>query len=154
MIHPFLIPGEWLVRGRFFDPGGGESATSGVAIVSTVPRFPEILRVGIELSEVARDRSAPSQATSYHLEIVGDRQVRFRMDSDALSTILIGEGSFSEKSIILTYSSPNRVYSGYESFIASGDSEIVTCGCFLANGVPVNTWEVCLEAIRLPPVRL
>jgi hypothetical protein len=154
MIHPFLIPSEWLVRGRFMDPEGGHSTTSGVAVVRAIPRFPEVLHVSVELSEIARHGTAPSQASSYHLELVGDRRLRFRMDSDVLGTILLGEGTFSERSIILSYQSPNRIYSGYESFIAVSQNEIVTCGCFLADGITVNTWEVSLEAIGVPPVRL
>ena len=154
MIHPFLIPAEWLVRGRFVDPEGGHSTTAGVAVVTAIPRFPEVLHVSVELSEVSRPGASPSQATSYHLEISGERRLRFRMDSDVLGTILLGDGTYSEKSIVLAYQSPNNLYSGYETFVAISSNEIITCGCFLADGITVNTWEVTLEAIGVPPVRL
>jgi len=148
-MHPFLLPGEWLVTGRFIDPEGGETVTAGTTVVASSEQFPEILKVGVELRRVGDSSRDDTQSSSYHLELAGASQVRFRMDSLALGTVLLGGGTFTDRSLILTYLSPNRRYVGFESFVGFGGGELLATGSFLADGVVVKTWEVHLE--RVPP---
>lgn len=148
-MHPFLLPGEWLVKGRFFDPDGGETVTTGAAVIKTTEQFPEILQVAVELREIGGRTPSQPQSTFYHLEIVGTSRVKFRMDSIALGTILVGEGSFTSQSLILSYLSPDRRYVGFESFTVQSSSDVLACGSFIADGAPVKTWEVGLESVPL-----
>lgn len=148
-MHSFLLPGEWLVTGRFFDPDGGETLTAGAAVVASSEQFPEILKVGVELRGIGDGSRPDTQTSSYHLELAGTSQVRFRMDSLALATVLLGSGTFTDRSLILTYLSPTRRYVGFETFVAVAPGELLACGSFLADGVVVKTWEVHLE--RVPP---
>jgi len=146
-IHPFLLPAEWLVTGRFLDPDGSEVLTAGAAVVRTTDQFPEILQVSVELREVGDSSYSQPQNTYYHLEIAGAARVSFRMDSIALGTILVGEGSYTRRSLILSYLSPDRRYVGFESFTVVGERELLACGSFVADGTPVKTWEVVLERV-------
>ena len=147
-MHPFLLPGEWLVSGRFLDPDGGETLTTGAAMVAATEQFPEVLQISVELREVgSSSHSHQTQSTYYHLEIAGSSQVRFRMDSIALGTILTGGGSFTDRSLVLTYVSPDRRYTGFESFSVVRRGELLACGSFVADGVLVKTWEVKLERV-------
>lgn len=148
-MHPFLLPGEWLVTGRFIDPGGSESLTAGTTVVASSEQFPEILRVVVELRRVGDSSRDDTQSSSYHLEMAGAAHVRFRMDSLALGTVLLGSGTFTDRSLTLTYLSPNRRYVGFESFVAVGGGELLATGSFLADGVVVKTWEVNLERVPL-----
>lgn len=146
-MHPFLMPGEWLVTGRFLDPDGSELLTAGAAVVRTTEQFPEILQVSVELREIGDASYSQPQNTYYHLEIVGASKVSFRMDSIALGTILVGEGSYTRRSLILSYLSPDRRYVGFESFTVMSEREVLACGSFVADGTPVKTWEVVLESV-------
>jgi len=148
-MHAFLLPGEWLVTGYFFDPEGGETTATGTAVVRADGEFPEVLDVTVELREVGHASYTAPQTTSYHLEIVGDRRVRFRMDSISLSAMLVGEGTFSHRALVLGYGSHDRRYAGFESFVQEKDGSIVACGCFSADGVTVKTWEVTMEPVEL-----
>jgi len=132
-MHPFLLPSEWLVTGRFLDPDGGETLTAGAAIVTATDQFPEILQVSVELRKVGDASYSQPQTTYYHLEIVAASQVKFRMDSIALGTILAGGGCFTRRTLTLTYLSPDRRYVGF--------------GSFVADGTLVKTWEVQLERV-------
>lgn len=146
-MHPYLVPGEWLVTGRFFDPDGGETLTAGAAVLRSSDEFPEILEVSVELRELGERSYSHSEHSSYRLEIVGAGLVRFRMDSIALGTILAGGGSFTDHSLTLTYLSPDRRFVGFEAFTAISRNEVVTCGSFVADGSIVKTWEVQLERV-------
>jgi hypothetical protein len=136
-----------LVTGYFFDPEGGETTATGTAVVQADGEFPEVLDVTVELREVGEASYSAPQATNYRLEIVGDRRVRFRMDSISLSTMLIGEGTFTNRALVLGYRSHDRRYAGFESFVYSDDNTIMACGCFAADGVTVKTWEVLMEPV-------
>ena len=149
-MHPYLVPGEWLVTGRFFDPDGGETLTAGAAILRSSEEFPEILEVSVELRELGEKSSSHAEHSSYRLEIVGAGRVRFRMDSIALGTILAGGGSFTDRSMTLTYLSPDRRFVGFEAFTALGRNEVITSGSFIADGSIVKTWEVQLERVPGP----
>ena len=149
-MHPYLVPGEWLVTGRFFDPEGGETLTAGAAVLRSSDDFPEILEVSIELRELGERSYSHAERSSYHLEIVGAGQVRFRMDSLALGTMMTGGGSFTDRSLTLSYLSPDRRFVGFEAFTAIGRDQIVTCGSFIADGTIVKTWEVQLERVPSP----
>lgn len=147
MMHPFLLPGEWLATGRFVDPMGGETLAAGAIVVTATPEFPELFEVAVELREVGDSSYSHPQNSFYHLEIVGGNQIRFRMDSVALGTILVGGGSFSPRAIVLTYLTPSGRYTGFESFTVVGHDELVACGSFVADGTIVKTWEVQLERV-------
>lgn len=148
-MHAFLLPGEWLVTGYFFDPEGGETTATGTAVVRTDGEFPEVLDVTVELREVGHASYSQPQATTYRLEIVGDRRVKFRMDSISLSTILVGEGTFSNRAMVLGYRSHDHRYAGFESFVIQENGKLMACGCFAADGVTVKTWEVAMEPVEL-----
>lgn len=150
LMHPYLVPGEWLVTGRFFDPDGSETVTAGAAILRSSGEFPEILEVSVELRELGEGSYPHAELSNYHLEIVGSGQVRFRMDSIALGTILAGGGSFTQRSLTLAYLSPDRRFVGFEAFTAINRDEVITCGSFLADGAIVKTWEVQLERVPGP----
>jgi len=146
-MHPFLFPGEWLVSGIFFDPVAGESEATGIATVRAEPQFPEILQVTIELQEVGEISYSPAQTTSYHLEIFGDRRIKFRMDSISLGTVLMGEGAYTARTLTLGYRSPEGRYTGFESFVELEPGKVIACGGFMADQVSVKTWEVLLERV-------
>jgi hypothetical protein len=148
-MHPYLHPGEWLVSGRFLDPNGGESLSTGAAMVTASEQFPEILRVAVELRWADDGARSPAQSSSYHLELVGASQVRFRMDSIALAAVMVGIGTFTDRSLTLSYQSPDRRFVGFESFVVVAPGELLACGTFLADGVVVKTWEVHLERVPL-----
>ena len=148
-MHPYLVPGEWLVTGRFLDPAGGESVVAGATVVRAADEFPEILEVTVELRELGEGSHASSESSSYRLEIAAAQRVRFRMDSIALGTLLAGVGTFTERTLVLTYASPDRRFVGFEAFTALSPEEVVTAGSFVADGAVVRTWEVTLE--RVPP---
>ncbi len=149
-MHPFLRPGEWLVTGRFLDPDGSETRTAGAAVVTASEQFPEILQASVEMRPTGGAGRGQAECSSYHLELVGATQVRYRMDSMALATVLVGGGSCTERSLILTYGSTERRVVGFESFVALTPDELLACGSFVAEGVVVKTWEVHLERV---PVR-
>ena len=108
--------------------------------------FP-VLRKSIELRRVGDGSRSQAQSSSYHLELVGTSQVKLRMDSVALGTVLLGAGTFTDCSLTLTYLSPDRRYVGFESYIVVGEGNLVACGSFVADGVVVKTWEVQLERV-------
>lgn len=148
MMHPFLFPGEWLVNGIFFDPViAGQNEATGIATVRAEAQFPEILQVTVELQEVGEISYAPAQTTSYHLEIFGERRVKFRMDSISLGTVLIGEGAYTSRSLTLGYRSPEGRYTGFESFVRLQPGRLIACGSFMADQVSVKTWEVLMERV-------
>jgi len=146
-MHPFLLPGEWLATGRFVDPNGGETLTAGAIVITASPEFPELFEAAVELRELGDSSYSQPQSSFYHMEIVGTNQIRFRMDSVALGTTLVGGGSFSSRCLILTYLAPDGRYTGFESFTAVGEGELVACGSFVADGTIVKTWEVQLERV-------
>ncbi len=146
-MHPFLFPGEWLVSGIFFDPVAGESEAGGIATLRAEAQFPEILQVTVELQELGEISYSPAQTTSYHLEIVGDRRIKFRMDSISLGTVLLGDGAYTPRSLTLGYRSPEGRYTGFESFVELEPGRIIACGGFMAEQVSVKTWEVMMERV-------
>lgn len=147
-MHPFLHPRQWLVNGRFADPDGPEIMTAGMAIVRASEQSPNLFQVSMELHRVGDSGSEEPQNTYYHLEVVAASQARFRMDSTALGTVLAGGGSFSDRSLTLTYLSPDRRYVGFESFVALTADHLLACGSFVADGALSRTWEVSLQALR------
>ncbi len=146
-MHPFLLPSEWLVTGRFFDLEGGETVTAGATMVRASESFPELLEVTVELRELGEHSYRPMQATTYHLEISGTNQVRFRMDSIALGTVLTGSGVFTDRSLTMNYHSPDSTFAGFEVYTVAATRQILTCGSFVANGILVKTWEVVLDKV-------
>ncbi len=150
-MHPYLAPGEWLVTGRFFDPEGEETVVAGATVVHAAPEFPEILEVTVELRELSGIGRGRPERSTYRLEIAPGRRVRFRMDSLALGTLLSGGGAFTDRTLTLTYTSPDARFVGFEAFTAITQDEVITAGSFVAEGAVVKTWEVVLE--RVPPGR-
>ena len=148
-MHPFLLQSDWLVTGRFFDLDGGETVTAGTTVIQTSDSFPELLEVSVELRELGEHSYRPTQASSYHLEIVGTTQVRFRMDSIALGTVLTGEGVFTDRSLTMAYRSPDRAFAGFEVYTVVSTEQLLACGSFVADGTLVKTWEVVLD--KVPP---
>jgi hypothetical protein len=146
-MHPFLLPSEWLVTGRFFDLEGGETVTAGATIVRASESFPELLEVSVELRELGDQSYRPMQTSTYHLEITGVNQVRFRMDSTTLGTVLTGSGTFTSRSLTMAYRSPDRAFSGFEVYTVQAAGQLLTCGSFVAEGALVKTWEVSLDKV-------
>jgi hypothetical protein len=118
-----------------------------VSEIHASDQFPETLEVVGEVRD-ADDPGSRPVSTSYHLDVISTSALRFRMDSLPLGTVLVGEGFFSENSLVLHYGSPDRRIIGCESFVAVGPDEMHTTGVLLADGVVVTRWLAHLERVR------
>lgn len=146
-MHPFLIPGAWLVDGTYFPAGKAAQHVTGIIRVRPAEEFPETLSVEGEVRPVG-DSAAHQVRSVYHLDVTGTSSLRFRMDSMPLGTVLFGEGVFDESGMILRYTSPERRIVGVETFTAASDGEVRTSGVLLADGVAATSWLACLKHVH------
>jgi len=145
-VHPLLVPGSWLLDGRYHPAGRDAQHVAGVTEVRPSDEFPETLRVDGEVRDVERPAARPVRST-YHLDLVGATAVRFRMDSLPLGTVLLGEGHFDDETLVLRYASPDRRILGVESFVSCGADRMRATGVLLADGAPVTAWLAALERV-------
>ncbi len=149
-MHPFLIPGAWLVDGTYFPSGKPLQPVTGMIRVRPAEEFPETLRVEGEVRSATDPAARPVRST-YHLDLTGSGTLRFRMDSMPLGTVLFGEGVFDEAGMIVRYTSPERRIVGVETFTAGANGEVRTSGVLLADGVAATSWLARLAPMRSGP---
>ena len=149
-MHPFLIPGAWLIDGTYFPSGKAVQPVTGLIRVRPAEEFPETLRVEGEVRS-ALDPAARPACSTYHLDLTGSGTLRFRMDSMPLGTVLFGEGVFDEAGMIVRYTSPERRIIGVETFTADGGGGLRTSGVLLADGVAATSWLARLSPVRSGP---
>jgi len=106
-VHPFLVPGAWLLEGNYFPTGKTPQRVSGVTQTRASEAFPETIEVQGEIRDADDPTSKPVLST-FHLDVVGRQQVRFRMDSIPLGTVLLGRGFYDDAAMALQYASPDR----------------------------------------------
>lgn len=146
-IHPFLIPGSWLLDGDYFPTAGKRQKVSGSTVVSAHEQFPESLRVTGEVRDT-EDPSSRPVTTEYVLDLIAPGRLRFHMDSIALGTALVGDGVWTRELLLFHYASPDRRILGNETFAASGEGLVVqTSGILLVDGVPVTYWLALLQRV-------
>jgi len=145
-VHPLLVPGAWLLEGNYFPAGKSAQRVTGVTHVHAADEFPETLRVDGEIRDADDSESRPV-LTTFHLEVVSRRAVRFRMDSIPLATVLTGQGFNDDFALVLHYSSPDQRIAGFESYVACGANEMRTAGVLVADGVRVTSWHARLERV-------
>lgn len=146
-MHPLLVPGAWLFDGSYHPAGKPVQIVTGVTEVHASEEFPETLRVEGEVRE-ANDPAARPVCSTYYLDVTGHDRIRFRMNSQPLATVLVGEGFFDDISMVVHYSSPERRILGFESYVAGSTWEMRTSGVLLADGVVVTSWIARLERIE------
>lgn len=146
-MHPLLVPGEWLVEGRYHPAGKSARQVAGVTTVLAAEEYPETLRVEGEIRGLGDPGSRPVYS-KFHLDVVSSQTVRFRMDSQPLATVLVGEGLYDDHVMVIRYASPDRRILGVETFVGVGRDEIRHAGVMLADGAPVTSWLARLERVR------
>lgn len=151
-MHPLLVPGSWLLEGWYYPTGRAPERVSGVTEIHPSDEFPETLRVDGEIRD-ADDLAARPVRSNYHIEVAGSTALRFRMDSQPLGTVLLGEGHFDDHVLIVRYASPDRRIQGVETFTRCGDVEMRSTGVLLADGAPVTSWLARLEKVKGDPRR-
>lgn len=145
-MHPFLVPGAWLLEGQYFPTGKPPQRVSGVTQSRASEEFPETLEVQGEIRD-ADDASSKPVLSTFHLDVVGRHQVRFRMDSIPLGTVLLGRGCFDDAVLVLHYASPDRRILGFESYTGCSEGVLRTSGVLLADGALVTSWLAKLDRI-------
>ncbi|NWF99959.1 MAG: hypothetical protein HXY19_03325 [Thermoanaerobaculaceae bacterium] len=145
-MHPFLVPGAWLLEGNYFPTGKTPQRVSGVTQTRASEAFPETIEVQGEIRDADDPTSKPVLST-FHLDVVGRQQVRFRMDSIPLGTVLLGRGFYDDAAMALQYASPDRRILGFESYTSCGEGVLRTTGVLLADGALVTSWLAKLERI-------
>lgn len=145
-MHPLLVPGSWLLDGRYYPAGRSAQHVAGVTEVHPSEEFPESLRVDGEVRDVERLAARPVRST-FHLDVTGPSTVRFRMDSAPLGTVLTGEGYFDDDTLVLRYASPDRRILGVETFVRCASEQIRSTGVLMADGAPVTSWLATLERV-------
>ncbi len=146
-MHPLLVPGSWLLEGRYYPSGRPPQRVLGATEVRAAEEFPETLQLEGEVRDADNPASRPVRST-YHLDVSGATTVRFRMDSLPLATVLTGEGYFDDHVLIVRYASPDRRLQGVESYVRCSEDEMRASGVLLAEGAPVMSWLVRLERLR------
>lgn len=146
-MHPLLVPGSWLLEGRYYPSGRSPQRVLGVTEVRSAEEFPETLRIEGEVRDAENPTARPVRS-AFHLDIAGATTVRFRMDSQPLATVLTGDGHFDEHVMVLRYASPDRRLQGVESYVRCSDNEMRATGVLLADGAPVTSWLARLERLR------
>lgn len=145
-MHPMLVPGAWLLDGRYFPSGKPVERVTGVTEVHASEQFPETLTVDGEVRDAEDPTSRPVRS-SYHLDVLARDRVRFRMDSLPLGTVLVGDGFFDEVVMLVRYASPDRHLIGVETYVGQGPNEMRATGVLLADGAPVTSWVARLERV-------
>jgi len=145
-VHPFLVPGAWLLEGEYFPAGKARQRVSGVTQTSASEAFPETIEVRGEIRDADDPASKPVLST-FHLDVVSRYEVRFRMDSIPLGTVLLGYGCFDDHALVLQYASPDRRIVGFESFSCGGEGVLRATGVLLADGARVTSWLARLEKV-------
>ncbi|HPC83932.1 MAG TPA: hypothetical protein P5234_11000 [Thermoanaerobaculaceae bacterium] len=146
-MHPLLVPGSWLVEGDYFPTGRAPNRVTGVTEVHSSEQFPETLRVEGEIRDAVDPTARPVHST-FHVDVVTSRSVRFRMDSLPLGTVLIGDGQYDATTLVLRYGSPDRRILGVETYVATVPGEMRTSGVLLVDGTPATMWLARLERVR------
>lgn len=145
-MHPFLVPGAWLLEGEYFPAGKTRQRVSGVTQTSASEAFPETIEVRGEVRDAEDPTSKPVLST-FHLDVVSRHELRFRMDSIPLGTVLLGHGCFDDQALVLQYSSPDRRIVGFESYCSRGERTLHATGVLLADGARVTSWLATLEKV-------
>ncbi len=151
-MHPFLVPGAWLLEGDYFPAGKARQRVSGVTQTSASDAFPETIEVRGEIRDAEDPASKPVLST-FHLDVVSRRELRFRMDSIPLGTVLLGHGCFDDYALVLQYTSPDRRIVGFESYTQASDGRLRATGVLMADGARVTSWLALLEKVTTPSVR-
>lgn len=146
-LHPFLLPACWLLEGEYFPAQGKPQRVLGSTEVRANEQFPETLQVVGEVRD-ADDPSSRPVATEFTLDLVAQRRVRFHMNSIPLATVLLGEGVWWEKALLLHYASPDRRIVGSENYAAMSQEELITGGLLFVDGVAVTRWLARLQRVR------
>ena len=146
-MHPLLVPGSWLLEGRYYPSGRPPQRVLGATEVRAAEDYPETLQVEGEVRDADNATARPVRST-YHLDVSGPATIRFRIDSLPLATVLTGEGFFDEHVLVFRYASPDRRLQGVESYVRCGEDEMRATGVLLAEGAPVTSWLVRLERLR------
>lgn len=146
-LHPFLVPGSWLLQGEYFPAQGPSQRVLGTTEVKAHEEFPETLRVVGEVRD-AGDSSSRPVATEFTLDLVAPGAVRFHMNSIPLGTVLLGAGAWNRELLQFHYSSPDKRILGVESYAVSGPDVLLTSGVMFADGVAVTWWLARLERVR------
>lgn len=146
-LHPFLIPGSWLVRGQYFPAHGAVQNVLGTTEVRAHEEFPETLRVTGEIREADDPLSRPV-ATEFALDLAAPFTLRFHMNSIPLGTVLLGSGVWNQELLQFHYASPDRRILGVESYAVAGQEALLTSGVMFADGVALTWWLARLERVR------
>jgi hypothetical protein len=141
-----LVPGAWLLEGDYFPAGKAQQRVTGVTLSSASESFPETLEVRGEIRDAGDPASKPVLST-FHLDVAGRQNVRFRMDSIPLATVLVGYGCYDEDALVLQYSSPDHRIIGFESYTRCKEGVLRATGVLLADGSRVTSWIARLERI-------
>lgn len=146
-LHPFLVPGSWLLQGEYFPSQGPSQKVLGTTEVRAHEEFPETLRVVGEVRD-AEDSSSRPVATEFTLDLVAPGTLRFHMNSIPLGTVLLGAGAWKPELLQFHYGSPDKRILGVEGYAVSGPDVLLTSGVMFADGVAVTWWLARLERVR------
>lgn len=146
-LHPFLIPGSWLLRGRYFPAQGTPQNVLGTTEVQADEEFPETLRVRGEVRDADDPLSRPV-ATEFALALTAPSTLRFHMNSIPLGTVLMGTGVWNPEVLQFHYGSPDRRILGVETYSVWGEEALLVSGVMFADGVAVTRWLARLERVR------
>jgi len=147
LLHPFLVPGSWLLTGDYYPAQGAAQKVFGSTEVAAHEQFPETLRVVGEVRD-AEDPGSRPVATEFTLDLVAPGQLRFHMDSIPLGTVLLGNGFWTPQLLVFHYSSPDRRIVGTETYAVQASGVLLSSGVMFVDRVPVTTWLARLEQVR------
>ncbi|MGC8917596.1 MAG: hypothetical protein ACP5NF_11535 [Thermoanaerobaculum sp.] len=145
-LHPFLIPGSWLLSGNYFPAEASPQRVAGSTEVTPHDQFPETLCVRGEVRGMD-DPLARPVATEFTLDLVAPGRIRFHMNSIPLGTVLVGGGVWSSVLLTIHYASPDKRILGAETYAAESQDVVWTSGLLAADGALVTLWHARLERV-------